>query len=336
MRVSAEEDRVDEFNEVIAEAENVDVSLVGTVVSVTNRKGDTSSIDMAVTCENAVKEVGEAVDNNADEIAEAKRSIADVAGLDSYVLPVGGKFAVSDYDNTSVTLSGGTLCLQGKRATRSDGLMFSIASGTAGKYRRDILGVMYTASTGKFSPTVVQGEPASTEAGAADPSYNVGDLLAGDAEAFMPLYRVKLSGVNVGEPEAMFSVLTPLSDLASVVGDLSPKVSALTLSASGWASTTDQTVSGSWVSWQRAGRLVTFNFWIKFKYYQGSYDQTPALATGLPAAASDSVCGVATVDDQLGCAHVKMTPSGELKVERRSQTIAADGVCYGSGVYIAG
>ena len=134
----------------------------------------------------------------------------------------------------------------------------------------------------------------------------------------------------------MFSVLTPLSDLASVVGDLSPKVSALTLSANGWASTTDQTVSGSWVSWQRAGRLVTFNFWIKLKYYQSSYDQTPALATGLPAAASDSVCGIATVDDQLGCAHVRVTPSGELKVERRSQTIDADGVCYGSGVYIAG
>ena len=217
LRVSAEEDRVDEFNEVVSEAENVDASLTGTVVSVTNRKGDTSSVDMAVACENAVKEVGDAVESNADEIAKAERSIVDAVGLDSYVLPVGDRFALSDYDDESVSVSGGTLCLQGKRATRQ-AAMWAIAAGTSGTYRHDIVGFKYTASTGMLSLVKATGTPASTESAAADPDFDEGDML-NDGVAAMPMYRVKLSGTTIQEPEPMFSVLTPLSDLASVVGN---------------------------------------------------------------------------------------------------------------------
>ena len=50
-----------------------------------------------------------------------------------------------------------------------------------------------------------------------DPAYTAGDLLKGDAEAFMPLYRVKLSGINATNPEPMFSVLTPLATIGDSV-----------------------------------------------------------------------------------------------------------------------
>lgn len=59
--------------------------------------------------------------------------------------------------------------------------------------------------------------PASSEGAADDPAYTAGDLLKGDAEAFMPLYRVKLSGINAADPEPMFSVLTPLATLGDSV-----------------------------------------------------------------------------------------------------------------------
>ena len=55
------------------------------------------------------------------------------------------------------------------------------------------------------------------DSAAVDPSYTAGDLLKGDAEAFMPLYRVKLSGINAADPEPMFSVLTPLATLEDSV-----------------------------------------------------------------------------------------------------------------------
>ena len=156
------------------------------------------------------------------QAVDDRECLAGVTGLDSYVFPTAGKLAATLTDSNTLTIGTGAGSLQGARFRCPTTTAVTIKSGTQAQYRRDIVGLRFSrASTGKESLSfeVLTGTPASTEAGAEDPAYDEGDLLAGDAEAFMPLYRVKLSGINVGEPEAMFSVLAPLSDIAAAVSE---------------------------------------------------------------------------------------------------------------------
>ena len=157
------------------------------------------------------------------QAVDDRECLAGVTGLDSYVFPTAGRLAATLTDSNTLTIGTGAGSLQGARFRCPTTTTVTIESGTQAQYRRDVVGLRLSrASTGRESLAfeVLTGEPASTEAGAADPTYDEGDLLAGDAEAFMPLYRVKLSGINVSEPEAMFSVLTPVSDLRDSVSRL--------------------------------------------------------------------------------------------------------------------
>ena len=273
------------------------------------------------------------------QAADDRECLAGVTGLDSYVFPTAGRLAASLTDSNTLTIGTGAGSLQGARFRCPTTTAVTIENGTQAQHRRDVVGLRFSrASTGKESLTfeVLAGEPASTEAGAADPTYDEGDLLAGDAEAFMPLYRVKLSGINVSEPEAMFSVLTPLSDLRDSVSRAEASIAALSAVSYGTASNTDQVDSSTGVTWVKVGRAVTFRFWVKFKYYQGSYDITPALATGMPRPTGDTDhCGVGLIDGKDGCVLAKVTASGEFKVTRRSATVDANGIVCGFGTYLS-
>ena len=128
--------------------------------------------------------------------------------------PVSLTFNISTVFWSSADLTGNqTGSLQGSRFRCSTTTTVNIQSGTQGQFRHDIVGLHFSRETSGregLEFQVLTGEPAASEGAAADPSYTVGNLLKGDAEAFMPLYRVKLSGINASDPEPMFSVLTPL------------------------------------------------------------------------------------------------------------------------------
>lgn len=181
-----------------------------------------TGVSNAVSAVNTEQERATAVEKvNAKSIANAERSIVEVVGLDSYVLPDGSKFALISYNNKSVSVSGGTFCLQGKRGTLSD-VTWTVTAGSSGTYRHDIVGFKYTASTNEFSLVTVKGSKATSKDAAVDPDFDEGDLLAGDAA--MPMYRVKLFGTIVQKPEPLFSVLTPVSELASSLSALKATV----------------------------------------------------------------------------------------------------------------
>lgn len=270
------------------------------------------------------------------QAADDRECLAGITGLDSYVFPTAGKLAATMTDSNTLTIGTGAGSLQGARFRCATSTSLTIESGTQTQYRRDIVGLRFSRTpAGKESLAfeVLTGAPASTEAGAADPAYEAGDLLAGDSEAFMPLYRVKLSGINVSTPEAMFSVLAPLSDLRDSVSRDKSAIESLQKSTLGTAKNTDQVDSSSNVTWMKVGRVVTFQFWIKFKYYQGSYEITPALATGMPAPAGDTDCGVGLIDGKAGCVLARVTASGNLQVSRRFVDVDAGGVVCGFGTY---
>lgn len=150
------------------------------------------------------------------QAADDRECLAGITGLDSYVFPTGSQLKATLVDANTVTIGTGAGSLQGSRFRCSTTTTVKIQSGTQGQYRRDIIGLHFSRETSGregLEFQVLTGKPAASEGAAADPAYKAGDLLKGDAEAFMPLYRVKLSGINAANPEPMFSVLTPLAGI---------------------------------------------------------------------------------------------------------------------------
>lgn len=152
--------------------------------------------------------------------ADDRECLAGITGLDSYVFPTGSQLKATLVDANTVTIGTGAGSLQGSRFRCSTTTTVNIQSGMQGQFRHDIIGLHFSRETSGregLEFQVLTGEPAASEGAATDPAYTAGDLLKGDAEAFMPLYRVKLSGINAADPEPMFSVLTPLATLEDSV-----------------------------------------------------------------------------------------------------------------------
>lgn len=168
------------------------------------------------------------------QAADDRECLAGITGLDSYVFPTGNQLKATLVDANTITIGTGAGSLQGSRFRCSTTTTVNIQSGTQGQYRRDIIGLHFSRETSGregLEFQVLTGDPAASEGAAADPAYTAGDLLKGDAEAFMPLYRVKLSGINAADPEPLFSVLTPLATL----GDYVSQTQGTFRPASGWA-----------------------------------------------------------------------------------------------------
>ena len=159
------------------------------------------------------------------QAADDRECLAGITGLDSYVFPTGSQLKATLVDANTVTIGTGAGSLQGSRFRCSTTTTVNIQSGTQGQYRHDIVGLHFSRETSGregLEFQVLTGEPAASEGAATDPAYTAGDLLKGDADAFMPLYRVKLSGINASDPEPMFSVLTPLATLGDSVSHTEP------------------------------------------------------------------------------------------------------------------
>lgn len=168
------------------------------------------------------------------QAADDRECLAGITGLDSYVFPTGSQLKATLVDANTVTIGTGAGSLQGSRFRCSTTTTVNIQSGTQGQFRHDIIGLHFSRETSGregLEFQVLTGEPAASESAAADPVYTAGDLLKGDADAFMPLYRVKLSGINASDPEPMFSVLTPLATLRDSVSQTQGSFR----SANGWS-----------------------------------------------------------------------------------------------------
>lgn len=179
------------------------------------------------------------------EAADDRECLAGLTGPNSYVFDTGSKLKATLVNANTVTIGTGAGSMQGSRFRCPTTTTVTIKSGTQGQYRHDIIGLHFSrAASGKESLEfqVLTGTPASSDGAANDPAYKVGDLLKGDANAFFPLYRVKLSGINAANPEAMFPVLTSLKTLGDSV---SQRLSGAKRLWSGWTDSGSITVPGS-------------------------------------------------------------------------------------------
>lgn len=126
-----------------------------------------------------------------------------------FVMDAGAKFAASIVTNNLIRVSDGELMMQGRHVKLTPGAYvdLTIENGAQGYLRSDLIVARYTRNAingiEECSLVVLKGTPAASNP--SNPQYTIGDLNASNIlQHDFPLYRVPLSGLNVGELEALF------------------------------------------------------------------------------------------------------------------------------------
>lgn len=143
------------------------------------------------------------------------------------VLPIGGLMKTTVLTNNKVRVSDGVVVVGGHvgRIVKGDYEDMTIANGTAGQKRNDIIAARFLAGadggSDSFGLVVIRGTPGSS---ASDPVIVKGDLYAGDKQRDYPLWRVRLEGLSITKVEQMYEIGTTNKDLSDKAADLSGKI----------------------------------------------------------------------------------------------------------------
>lgn len=159
----------------------------------------------------------------ADHITAADQGSwnAAVVGSGEYVLKKGSQFAATVITNNQIRIADGDILMQGRhiRLNENTYVDLTIASGAQGYFRNDLIVARYTknSSTGveEANLVVIKGTPSANTA--SDPAYTAGDIITEhDLQNDMPLYRVPLDGIAVGELVPLFTVIdTAIANMAA-------------------------------------------------------------------------------------------------------------------------
>lgn len=133
----------------------------------------------------------------------------------------GNQLSASIVDNNIIRVADGDLILQGRHAlidpnTTED---IVIETGTVGINRNDLIVARYVldSATGYETITLEVLKGAETSGEAVDPEYTTGDIRTGDMLVEVPLYRVKIEGINIVTLEPLFEVT---KDIMELIADL--------------------------------------------------------------------------------------------------------------------
>ena len=134
---------------------------------------------------------------------------AGITGGGSCVFNVGEKLRAEMVNANTVRIYDGCFLFQGSRRGGIQAGSYedvSIDNGTQDQKRNDLILIKYEKDSSSqkesLSLAVLKGTPG---AGAQDPSYSEGDIREGDLVCYMPLYRVKLDGINMTGVEKLFT-----------------------------------------------------------------------------------------------------------------------------------
>ena len=152
---------------------------------------------------------------------------AGIAGPECYVTGVGEKLSCTMQSANTALIGTGLGIMYGRAFRVATPEEVTIQSGTQNQLRNDIICAHFvTSEDGKESGelVVLKGTPTSGQE-AEDPEVPSGDILDGATEAYMPLWRIPLDGINANEPEAMFDVLLSMSELQGEIAEVRDSVS---------------------------------------------------------------------------------------------------------------
>lgn len=171
---------------------------------------------------------------------------ASFAGSGRYVAEgIGDTLSAEVVTNNLVRIHSGEVFNQGRhmRVEANTYVDCTIENGSQSKLRYDLIVFRYTknADTGVENGeiVVIKGTAGTS---ATDPSYTTGNILAGALQDDMPLYRVKIDGINIVGLDKLFSTVPGLAALNAKVSQLNSDMSNLkTLNKQAFISPSDTT-----------------------------------------------------------------------------------------------
>lgn len=136
-------------------------------------------------------------------------------GSGRFVLHTGQEFAITVDSANQVTVGTGDGIMDGRHVTNETAESLTIQSGGQGVSRNDLVCIRYTrnASTGVESARLVVIKGTATGGTPSDPSYNSGSIIEGAVTVDWPLWRIPVSGISVGAPERLFSIVPSISGI---------------------------------------------------------------------------------------------------------------------------
>lgn len=149
--------------------------------------------------------------NGIDDINSSDFGAFNAITIGSGVYVFGSKCTVPSAN--TVHVSDGDLLVEGRHARVIGGVDLSIANGTQGLKRYDLICASYSKDMSDVETmplVVVQGTPSTNPV---DPSVS-GSILAGDSQALIPLWRIPLDGITVGTPVMLAEEIRSLSALS--------------------------------------------------------------------------------------------------------------------------
>lgn len=148
-------------------------------------------------------------------------------GTGSYILDVGQQLAAEIVSANEIRIRDGVLSHQGCVGIIEQGAYDSleIANGSQGMQRIDLIVARYEKNTEtsveSLNLVVIEGTAAASNPTA--PTYNEGDIQAGDSPVDMPLYQVNINGVNIASTTLVASKVQTQAELQSAVSELNSK-----------------------------------------------------------------------------------------------------------------
>ena len=146
-----------------------------------------------------------------------------IVGDGKYVLDTGTQLACNVQSANLVTIGIGDALFEGRHVRISAAENVALDNGAQGVNRNDLICIKYDydSSTAVESASLVVLKGTASSGTAVDPDIPSGSILEGATAAYMPLWRIPISGITVGEPEKMFGeVLAPLDGVLSKTWDV--------------------------------------------------------------------------------------------------------------------
>lgn len=146
-----------------------------------------------------------------------------IVGDGKYVLDTGTQLACNVQSANLVTIGIGDALFEGRHVRISAAENVALDNGAQGVNRNDLICIKYDYDSGtaveSASLEVLKGTASSGTA--VDPDIPSGSILEGATAAYMPLWRIPISGITVGDPEKMYGeVLSPLDGVLSKTWDV--------------------------------------------------------------------------------------------------------------------
>lgn len=141
---------------------------------------------------------------------------AGTVGDGKYVMNTGSQLEATVQSANLVTIGVGDAVFEGRHVRVSSGENVAIDNGAQGMNRNDIICIRYTydSTLDVESAAIVVVKGTATSGTPSDPTIPSGSILGGSSTAYMPLWRIPISGITVGTPEKLYGdVLETISGL---------------------------------------------------------------------------------------------------------------------------